>query len=753
MDRRRLLISIKGDKFNPEDAIFSGTCVAKTVNLYYGAYSGADKVHYVDNKDGTYNYYVISPNKKKQWWDRFVWYNSNEVKSLKVAPDAEISTLNNNRFNSAVSLESVDFSGKTIATKSLRESFYNLPKLKSLDISNWDLSECTSMCALLAQSIGGEDTEANKTALLKVRMPGSLESVATEAHKMFAWNRRLKTIVGMGDWKFFQCTNFSEMFCECRELSEVTFNISYWVTDKTTDIHSMFLQCFKLDLSRLGFLNLWNVSNVTDFSYCFARTNTQTFYLSGWDMRSAVNITGMFEQEPTINRPLTTINLSGSKLDVTKITNHKNLFKHCENLQQITLTDCDNSTGMIEFIEEQLLVDIPDVVKAGNVHLLLDDGSNVYDEEHNQGWVPENRLIGLVVPTTVDVPKGYNLRLNNKGVYLASKIGNSHNITAEDVATIKNAANATSVTFDARCIFPDEAQTAANTFFDGCFSNMNNLRDVYLLGVDDAVVLAAKTSNFGNSDPSVLENIRVHTDKGIFVYKNSMWVLYDDGNTPIVFADDEVKRICVENWGSDGEITKNQAKAVTTLGAVFNGNTKITSFDELKYFTGVTSLSTKCFNDCTSLSKLNLDNITDTIGDKALRNVRLTGELTIKATHIGGVFLSRVPGITRVNMPNITSFSKTSTDTGYSFNYCDSLTTVDFGKNLGILVDPNFGTSSPLLKTVIFRGNVPTSLNFVPSDPSKRATYYVPDEYLANWQTKLSSLTLKPFSEAPEGLL
>lgn len=757
MDRRRLLISIKGDKFNPEDAIFSGTCTAKTVNIYYGAYSGADKVHYVDNKDGTYTYYVISPDKKKQWLDRFVWYNSNGVKSLKVASDAEISTLNNNRFNSAVSLESVDFSGKTIATKSLRESFYNLPKLKSLDISNWDLSECTSMCALLAQNIGGEDTEANKTALLKVRMPGSLESVATEAHKMFAWNRRLKTIVGMGDWKFFQCTNFSEMFCECRELSEVTFNISYWVTDKTTDIHSMFSQCFKLDLSHLGFLNLWNVSNVTDFSYCFARTNTQTFYLSGWDMRSAVNITGMFVQEPSINCPLTTINLSGSKLDVTKITNHENLFKDCVNLQQITLTDCDNSTGMIEFIEEQLLVDIPDVVKAGNVHLLLDDGSNVYDEKHNQGWVPENRLIGLVVPTTVDVPEGYNSRMSDTGVYLASKIGGGYDITAADVAAIKTAESATSVTFDARCIFPDEAQTAANTFFNKCFDGMLALRDVYMLGVDDAVVLAAKTSNFGGTDTSILGSIKVHTDNGIFVFRNNLWVLFDDGDEPIVFADDEVKRICVENWGSDGEITKNQAKAVTTLGTVFKGNTKITSFDELKYFTGVTSLADEAFNACSNLAVLNLSNITNTIGAKALRSTGLAGTIQIKATVIYGLFLSNNPNAARANILNATDFGRGSTN-GYSFVNMSSLEIVDFGESFGTVYCSllNSFTNVPKLVALIFRGSVPTDIKTngrYGIVNSNAIVTYVPDEYLTNWQTKFPNMTFKPFSEAPEGLL
>ena len=40
-----------------------------------------------------------------------------------------------------------------------------------------------------------------------------------------------------------------------------------------------------------------------------------------------------------------------------------------------------------------------------------------------------------------------------------------------------------------------------------------------------AVGLAAKTSNFGGTDTSVLGNIKVHTDKGVFVLNNNLWVL------------------------------------------------------------------------------------------------------------------------------------------------------------------------------------------------------------------------------------
>ena len=71
--------------------------------------------------------------------------------------------------------------------------------------------------------------------------------------------------------------------------------------------------------------------------------------------------------------------------------------------------------------------------------------------------------------------------------------------------------------------------------------------------------------------------------------------------------DYEVERLCVQNWGTSipGRITKEEAAAVTTLGSVFTGNTNITSFNELEYFTGLTTLRT-AFQNCTGLTSVKI---------------------------------------------------------------------------------------------------------------------------------------------------
>ena len=65
-------------------------------------------------------------------------------------------------------------------------------------------------------------------------------------------------------------------------------------------------------------------------------------------------------------------------------------------------------------------------------------------------------------------------------------------------------------------------------------------------------------------------------------------------------------------------ITREQAAAVSSLGTVFNSNSVITKFNELKYFTNVHSINNG-FVACTSLTEVDLSNITS-LGTGALQS-------------------------------------------------------------------------------------------------------------------------------------
>ena len=101
----------------------------------------------------------------------------------------------------------------------------------------------------------------------------------------------------------------------------------------------------------------------------------------------------------------------------------------------------------------------------------------------------------------------------------------------------------------------------------------------------------------------------------------------------IVFADENVKAICVANWDNDGdgELSYAEAASVTSLGEVFRGNTEITSFDEFQFFIGLSSISENAFNSCSGLTRLPIfPNSVTSIGKYAFLNCRgIIGELTI----------------------------------------------------------------------------------------------------------------------------
>ena len=115
------------------------------------------------------------------------------------------------------------------------------------------------------------------------------------------------------------------------------------------------------------------------------------------------------------------------------------------------------------------------------------------------------------------------------------------------------------------------------------------------------------------------------TSKSITIERNELSKMSPMNiSTPagmIVFVDAAVKSICVENWDTDrdGELSYDEAAAVTTLGMVFEKNKAIKYFDELAYFTGLTELAVREFFSCSSLESITLPMNLKNIGSRAMR--------------------------------------------------------------------------------------------------------------------------------------
>lgn len=116
------------------------------------------------------------------------------------------------------------------------------------------------------------------------------------------------------------------------------------------------------------------------------------------------------------------------------------------------------------------------------------------------------------------------------------------------------------------------------------------------------------------------------SDGGYSTYENA--VIYFEpenyGSNAMTFAKANVKKLCVAAWDTgggedgapDGELSYDEAAAVTDLGEVFKGQ-KITEFNELYYFTGLTSIPDEAFMGCTSLVGIKLPKNVTSIGKRA----------------------------------------------------------------------------------------------------------------------------------------
>ena len=143
----------------------------------------------------------------------------------------------------------------------------------------------------------------------------------------------------------------------------------------------------------------------------------------------------------------------------------------------------------------------------------------------------------------------------------------------------------------------------------------------------------------------------------------------------IDFADANVKALCVANWDTngDGELSMSEAAVVTDLGNVFKENKTIASFDELQYFTGLTSIGGSAFSGCTGLTSITIPSSVTSIGDLAFIGCSGLTSITIPSsvTSIGNLAFNGCSGLTSITIPS------SVTSIGYwAFYYCTGLASI-----------------------------------------------------------------------------
>lgn len=225
-------------------------------------------------------------------------------------------------------------------------------------------------------------------------------------------------------------------------------------------------------------------------------------------------------------------------------------------------------------------------------------------------------------------------------------------------------------------------------------------------------------------------------------------------DTTITFADPNVKAKCVENWDTngDGELSEEEAAAVEDLGMVFYEDSRIISFDELRYFTGLTSIADYAFENCVNLSSIVFPSGITSIGRRAFRecNSMVTFDIPSSVNYMGAnafegcnVLSSFVipDGITTINqlfpgcysMVSVTIPNSVTSISSYSFYYCSSLTSVIIPSGVTEIGYNAFGKCDNL--TAVTVGNAtPVAISSDVFSNRANATLYVPAGSKAAYQ-------------------
>lgn len=154
------------------------------------------------------------------------------------------------------------------------------------------------------------------------------------------------------------------------------------------------------------------------------------------------------------------------------------------------------------------------------------------------------------------------------------------------------------------------------------------------------------------------------------LYQSTFTVDEPPAMETIVFADANVKAICVDKWDTDGdgELSMDEAAVVTSLESAFKGNKNITSFDELQYFTGLTTIDSWAFSNCTAMQSVVLPESVTEIGENAFYNCPLIETLKIPAAvqTIGGSALARMTGLKTLTVDAASAYFTVEDDVLYT---------------------------------------------------------------------------------------
>lgn len=227
-------------------------------------------------------------------------------------------------FNDCEKLSNLDVSKWNVSNvTSMEKAFANNYLIKSLNLSNWDTSNCEN-----SQMMFYSDT-----ALTSIGNTSNWDvSKVKEAYHMFAECQRLQTLE-TSNWTFTNLVNGGSMFYNCKALSKV--DVSNFDLENCTDIGHMFEFCeslTSLDVSK------WNTSNIVYMGYTFKSCyKLDKLDVSNFDTANTTNMRALF----AYCYALQSIDVSG--FNTSKVEDMATMFYYCTLFKSLDLRNFDTS--------------------------------------------------------------------------------------------------------------------------------------------------------------------------------------------------------------------------------------------------------------------------------------------------------------------------------------------------------------------------------------------------------------------------
>jgi hypothetical protein len=307
-------------------------------------------------------------------------------------------------------------------------------------------------------------------------------------------------------------------------------------------------------------------------------------------------------------------------------------FSDCSSLTSVSIPSSVTYIDSYAFLGCSGLtsVQISDVAAWCKISFADDKANPLYYARHL--YLGENEIKDLVVPNSVTSIRGH-------AFYRCSGLTSvtiPNSVTSIGTKAFSNCSNLTSVTI---------GSTTPPSIYSDTFVGLGSTAILYV--PSGSKVAYEADNNWKSAFKEIVE-------------------------FPIItFADANVKAICLANWDAngDGQLSEAEAAAVTSLGDAFYGNNSITSFDELQYFTGLSSIVSSAFSGCTSLTSVIIPNNVKLIGGSAFSGCRISS-ITIPygVTSIGGYAFYGCDLLALVTIPN-----SVLTIGNCSFRDCSSL--------------------------------------------------------------------------------